>query len=356
MDRELSIQRAKPFRYELMWESHDDLKPFVATSWSKTARATSVAQMKEKLDDLSGDLASWDKMTFGNVRTEIQRLKRELEVLRSTPGRDGASPREWVIVDRLVELYHREEVLWKQISRVEWLASGDKNSRFFHLRATMRRRKNLIKSLHNADGDIINSIDQLETMATQFYKELYTSEGVSNMNAVLDCVPTKVSAEMNAVLEADFSADEVKRALFQIFPLKAPDPDGFPAHFFQKHWDICGDEVVKAVLLIVRGEESLESINKTCLVLIPKVKNPTHLSQFRPISLCNVLYKIALKVLANRLKIILPDIVFLEQSTFVPGRLITDNVIVAYECLQFMKRNKSQRHRHCALKLDMMKA
>jgi hypothetical protein len=87
-----------------------------------------------------------------------------------------------------------------------------------------------------------------------------------------------------------------------MFPLKAPGPDGYPAFFFQKHWDICGSDVTKAVLSIVQGSESAECINDTILVLIPKVKNPTLLSQFRPISLCNVLYKIASKVMANRLK------------------------------------------------------
>jgi hypothetical protein len=104
------------------------------------------------------------------------------------------------------------------------------------------------------------------------------------------------------------------------------------------------------------GKELAETINETILVLILKVKNPTLLSQFRPISLCNVFYKIASKVLVNHLKVILPEVISKEQSTFVLGMLITDNIISPYKCLHFMKRSRSKTNSYCALKLDMMKA
>jgi hypothetical protein len=165
-----------------------------------------------------------------------------------------------------------------------------------------------------------------------------------------------VTGQMNASLISEIKQSEVKSALFEIFPTKAPGPDGFPAHFFQHHWELCGEEVTSAVIRVLKGEEDMSTINKTFIVLIPKVASLDDLGQFRPISLCNVIYKFASKVMANRLKVVIPNIISEEQSTFVPGRIITDNIISAYECLHYMKNNRSKRNSHCAVKLDMKKA
>jgi hypothetical protein len=85
-------------------------------------------------------------------------------------------------------------------------------------------------------------------MASSFYKELYTSEGIQGLEEVMNLVPMKVNSGMNEMLDSPFDAAEVKKALFEMYPTKAPGPDGFLAHFFQRNWELCGEEVTKVVL------------------------------------------------------------------------------------------------------------
>jgi hypothetical protein len=116
-----------------------------------------------------------------------------------------------------------------------------------------------------------------------------------------------------------------------------------------------GGDLEDEVLQAVNSATIPEGWNDTTIVLIPKVTNPEKITQFRPISLCNVVYKVISKLLANRLKRILPDIVSPFQSAFVPGRLITDNILVAYESIHSIKKKQGKKG-VCAVKLDMHKA
>ncbi|KAL5805331.1 hypothetical protein ACOSQ3_032131 [Xanthoceras sorbifolium] len=153
-----------------------------------------------------------------------------------------------------------------------------------------------------------------------------------------------------------FTRAEVRSAVFALGPNKAPGPDGFHALFFQKFWNVVGEDVSSVCLKVLNGGCSIEEFNTTNVVLIPKVKNPERMTDFRPISLCSVIYKTVSKVMANRLKEILPFIISSEQSAFVPGRLIFDNIMVAFELLHSIKKQKKGKRGYAAIKLDMSKA
>ena len=122
--------------------------------------------------------------------------------------------------------------------------------------------------------------------------------------------------------------------------IKAPGLDGMNALFYQKFWHIVGDDVINAVLDFLNTGHMEPNINFTYIVLIPKIKSPEIFFDYRPISLCNVIYKINSKVLANRLKQILPQLIAPSQSAFIPSCLIIDNVLVAYESLHVMHDRK----------------
>lgn len=137
-------------------------------------------------------------------------------------------------------------------------------------------------------------------------------------------------------------------------PMKTPGPDGMPAQFFQEFWTQVSPSVTNYCLNVLNHGFSVQDVNFTYITLIPKVANPNQMANFRPISLCNVLYKIVAKMIANRLKQVLPAVISEEQSAFVGGRLITDNALIAYEMLHGIKLSSSAGK--CAIKLDMSKA
>ncbi|KAL0013801.1 hypothetical protein SO802_000870 [Lithocarpus litseifolius] len=161
---------------------------------------------------------------------------------------------------------------------------------------------------------------------------------------------------MNAELVKPYIMEEIDVAINQMAPLKAPGPNGMPPLFYQSFWQNIGSEVSKAVLSCPNSGSLLKSINHTFITLIPKVSNPKNVSEFRPIILCNVIYKNISKVIANRLKPFLNSIVSEAQSAFIADRLITDNILIAFESLHYMKTQSSGREGFMALKLDMSKA
>lgn len=139
-------------------------------------------------------------------------------------------------------------------------------------------------------------------------------------------------------------------------PTKAPGPDGLPAAFFQKHWKSVHKGVEETCLYILNEQGNLAPLNHTFIALIPKTNKPRKVYEFRLISLCNVVYRIVAKVIANRLKPILSQIIFPTQNAFIPNRIITDNVIIGYECMHKIRSSRGKRKGLVALKLDMSKA
>ena len=198
--------------------------------------------------------------------------------------------------------------------------------------------------------------EQISQVANQYFKELFTTTNPTNMGSVLDAVERRVTPNMNNALLQRYTPDEVRRALFQMHPSKSPSPNGMSPFVFQKYWNIVGFDVIEAILSILNFGHMLRKINYVHIVLIPKKNDPKQTSDYKPISLGNVVSIILYKVLANRLKTILPTIISEAQSTFVPNQLITDNTTVAYELLHRMWNKINGKVGQMVVKLDISKA
>ena len=161
---------------------------------------------------------------------------------------------------------------------------------------------------------------------------------------------------MNQRLLRVATENEVREALFMMHPVKTPGPDGMTTLFFQHSWHIIKKDLVDMVnnFLVTGILDPRLYITNICM--IPKTEKPTRMTELRPISLCNVGYKIITKVLCQRLKICLPSLISETQSTFVSGRLISDNILTAQEMFHGLKTNKACQGKYMAIKMDMSKA
>ena len=138
---------------------------------------------------------------------------------------------------------------------------------------------------------------------------MFTPSNPIELIAKIDSIPRVVTKEMNGILTSQFQTWEIDNALKQMAPLKALGSDGMPPLFYQNFWDLVIGDVSGSILNFLNSGSFPSPLNHTFVTLISKTKNPERVTEFRPISLCNVLYKIFSKVLANRLKKVLPYII-----------------------------------------------
>ena len=192
-------------------------------------------------------------------------------------------------------------------------------------------------------------------MLNEYYSKLFSSSHPHDFERILNGVDTMVIEEMRTNLACPYTSYEVDVAIKEMAPLKAPGPDGIPPLFYQTYWSDVRMDVHQSVLSSLSLGAILKSINHTFITLIPKVNNPEKVSDFQYISLCNVIYKIVSKVIANRLKPMLNSIILETQSAFTTDRLITNNILIAFKSLHHMKTNCIGKKGFMALKLDMSK-
>jgi len=210
--------------------------------------------------------------------------------------------RRRILLNEISSWRPKEEVFWAQQAKADFLKPNDSNAKWFHARAQMSRTNNTISHLEKDDGSWTENEDEVQRTVIDYFANLFITASPVRMEEVLTTISTRVTEDMNNMLLMPYSDVEIYEALKMMGPTKSPGPDGFNDLFFLHNWDIIGKDVVSLVKTILSGGGLPPKLNHTHVVLIPKVNKPTKITELRPISLCNAVYKLVTKVITNRLK------------------------------------------------------
>ncbi|XP_056691641.1 uncharacterized protein [Spinacia oleracea] len=248
---------------------------------------------------------------------------------------------------------------WKQRSKIKWDVLGDSPSRLFFSSVQARKRRNYISGLWNDSDQWIQSPPAIRTLVLSFYSNLYQVDGAPVSSPDFDWdqlqLPHLLDSQIQGLM-CPFSSEDIRKAMFSIADGKSPGPDGFSAALFKFHWDKVGSHVIMAVQYFFAHGFMLKDWNRTFLVLLPKVDHPDKVSQFRLIGLCNVVYKGIAKCLTHRLQSVMSSLTSETQNAFVPGRLMSDDCLLAHELISFVNNCRNKKKFYVAVKLDMNKA
>nr|XP_016509861.1 PREDICTED: uncharacterized protein LOC107827279 [Nicotiana tabacum] len=212
-----------------------------------------------------------------------------------------------------------EEYILKQKTQLQWFKYGDANSRYFHSLMRERRRKLFIHKIKDIEGEWVQGDEAIWEATCDYYQDLFTETG--------------------GTIRED---------------LLSSGPDGLNGKFFQSCWDIIKVDLLQVVLAFFGGSEMPKYITSACLVFLPKVEFSNSFTEYRPIRVNNFVNKIISKVICSRLGPILPRIISPNQSGFVKGRSISENIMLAQKIVQGIKNpNKGS---NVVIKLNMEKA
>lgn len=342
---------AKPFRFLNCWLSHPQCLKIIQSAWLKGSNLS----IPEKLRVTKEDLKIWNATEFGLIDFKIKGLEEKIGHFDKIANNHLLSVDELQVQyqaqQELWAWHRRRESYWAQLSRAKWIKEGDKNTKFFHTLASIRRRKNqLVKIV--ANGSHIDKPREIKKEAVRYFHGIFKEDHVvrptfTSLNF------TKLSEDECSLLISPFSREEIDEAIKSCDGQKSPGPDGFNFSFIKAAWEVIKEDIYSMVDFFWASRRLPKGCNNAFIALIPKVEGPSHFKEFRPISMVGCLYKIVAKLLARRLQRVMDRLVSHCQTSFIKGRQILDGALIAGEFIDSCKRRKKNA---VILKLDFHKA
>lgn len=334
----------KPFKFEFSWFLHEELFKIVAEVWHMKFPGKCLEEqwlnrasfLRKKLKGWHLNQQSITRKRKKELSVQIDELDRRCEMF----GLDASNRNlKYDLEHEFNKISREEEISWFQRSKEQDLLEGDNNTAYFIARASGRKRRTKILSFNQEEG-VITGDQQLLSYATKFYISLFGPSDSLNitLSEPMDCVLDSSDQQM---LDAEFTLQEIKHAVFSMRRNRAPGPDGFPIEFYQKFWPLSCKDLLKLFQAFDQGALDLSRFNYGTITLLPKGVGADKIQMYRPICLSDTIFKIFTKVVNNKTMVVGDKGVDPVQSAFIKGRFILDDVVLLHETLYDIHKNKS---------------
>ncbi|GJY89595.1 RNA-directed DNA polymerase, eukaryota [Tanacetum coccineum] len=345
-----------PFWFFHYWLEMEGFENFVNEVWREAPvdNSNAMINMMNKLKYLKKKIRVWNGMRQ-SPKTRKHVLKQELADLEMIIDKGDASSdtlhKRAEVVKSIQEVDKLCAMEASQKAKIKWAIEGDENSKYYHGILNKKRNQLSIRGVL-VEGDWVENPNMVKNEFLNHFKNRF--DRPKSVRPMLNMeFPHHLNSMQQLDLEAEVSNEEIKKAVWDCGVDKSPGPDGFTFGFYKRFWSLIEKDVLAAVKYFFHYSRIPKGCNSSFIALIPKTPEAKMVKDFRPISLIGSLYKIIAKILANRLVVVLGDIVNEVQSAFVADRQILDGPFILNEVLQWCKLKKKHSF---ILKIDFEKA
>lgn len=329
----------------------------VKECWSRPITENPMWVFHQKMRRLSSTLSSWSRNNFRDIYAKVKEYEEKIRIIEEDLINHSTEDKRSQLHElnaNYIRFLKLEESILKQKAQLHWFKEGYANTKYFHALIRGKRRKLFIHRVQDKDGDWIQGDEEIAEAACNHFQQMFTGEDKYINEEVINCIPRLVTHDQNELLQTMPTMEELQQVVFSMSPHSAAGPDSMNGKFFQACWSIIKDDLLTVVQSFFSGQIMPKYFSHACLVLLPKTSNPSKLSEFRPINLSNFTNKIISKLLYLRLAPILPNLISLNQTGFVKGRSISENIMLAQEIIHQIKKPVVEGN--VVIKLDMAKA